>query len=180
MSVELYVYCYGDSLAPVADLSELLDLGGWSLRLVHDQAGTLTACTQPTLRNARAIAWPADSAYAEALEQVLADQSASGLQRHYELEHCATATVCLDSGFEADPEEVDELTEAGIDPKFVSAIAQAKNVYTVRTTAMRNGLSLEFQEVLWKAVAVAACGLAHDPTDDTFDDCDEGVVDQQP
>lgn len=169
MSVELNVYCYGDHLAPVADVRELLAVAGWEIRVV-DSAERMVPLDDATLGSGLVFGWRADAKSAEAAEAAVANRDKSALESLFEKNRLAVVAVDLDSSFSADPEELAELKEAGIEPRYIKAMKAARFAYCVSTSASRNDGSFEFQELLWNAIAVAAYGLAHNPEDDSFDD----------
>lgn len=169
MSIELYIYCSGDRLAPVDDVREMLDIAGWELRL-FDDAGTLRPLQDQTLRSAVAVGWEAGAKHANAVEAALTGNDQAALSDLFKKNRCALVSVDLDESFSADPEDLEALEEAETDPKHIAAMRNATFAYTLHTSATRNDASLELQELLWHAIAIAADGLAHDPEDDSFDD----------
>lgn len=169
MSVELNVYCYGDRLAPVADVRELLAVAGWEVRVV-DSAERMEPLDNATLGSGLVFGWKADAKSAAAAEAAVAHRDTRALDSLFEKNRLAVVAVDLDSSFSADPEELAELKEAGIEPRYIRSMKAARFAYCVRTSASRNECSLELQELLWNAVAIAAYGLAHNPEDDSFDD----------
>jgi len=169
MSVELNVYCYGDHLAPVADVRELLAVAGWEIRIV-DSAERMVPLDDASLGSGLVFGWKADAKSAEAAEAAVANRDKRALESLFEKNRLAVVAVDLDSSFSADPEELAELKEAGIEPRYIKALKAARFAYCVSTSASRNDGSFELQQLLWHAIAVAAYGLAHDPEDDSFDD----------
>jgi hypothetical protein len=169
MSIELYVYCSGDRRAPVADVQEMLEVAGWEVRF-FDDFDTLRPMQDDTLRTAAAVGWEADAKHADAVEAALAGKDQAVLLDLFKKDRFAVVSVDLDESFSADPEDLEALEEAETDPKHVDTMRNAKSAYTLHTSATRNDASLELQEILWSAIAVAAYGLAHDPEDDSFED----------
>ena len=169
MSIDFYVYCVGDRLAPVDDVHEMLEVAGWDVRF-FDDADTLHPLQDNTLRTAAVVGWEADSKSSGAIEAALASKDQSALSDLFKKNHCALVGVDLDDSFSADPEDLAALEEAEIDRKHVDAMRNATFAYALHTSASRNDASLELQELLWNAIAIAADGLAHNPEDDSFED----------
>jgi len=169
MSVELYVCCYGDSLAPIADVRELLEVAGWEGRVV-DSAEGLVPLEGRSLGSALVLGWEADARYAQAAEAAIVKRDSQAIDALLKKNRLAVVSVDLDESYSADPEELSALEKAEVDAKYVEAMRAARFAYNVRTSASRKECSLEFQEILWHAIGVAAYGLAHNPVDDSFED----------
>jgi hypothetical protein len=72
MSVDLNVYCYGDRLAPVADVRELLAVAGWEIRAV-DSAERMEPLDDTMLGSGLVFGWKADAKSAEAAKAAIAN-----------------------------------------------------------------------------------------------------------
>ena len=169
MSLDLNVYCHGDRLAPVADVRELLAVAGWEIRVV-DSAERMEPLDDTMLGSGLVFGWKADAKSAEEAKAAIANRDTRAIDSLFKKNRLAVVAVDLDPSFSADPEELAELKEAGIEPRYIRSMRAARFAYCVRTSASRNDCSLEFQDLVWNAIAVAAYGLAHNPEDDSFED----------
>lgn len=169
MSIDYYVYCSGDRLAPVEDVQEMLEVAGWEVRF-FDDADTLSPIQDDMLHSAAVVGWEADAKHADAVEAALTNNDQAALSALFKKNRFALVSLNLDESYSADPEDLEALEEAETDQKHINAMRNAKNAYILHTSASRNDASLELQQILWHAIAIAADALAHDPEDDTFED----------
>lgn len=169
MSVELNVYCYGDSLAPIADLQEMLEVAGWEIRVVESAEG-LEPFEGDTVGSGLVIGWEAGAEHADAAEKAVRNRDVQAVEALFKKNRLAAVSVDLDTDHSPDPEDLEFFEDAEVEPKYIEAVRSARFVYCVRTSASRNKASLEFQELVWNAIAIAAYGLAYDPEDGSFED----------
>lgn len=175
MSVDLHVYCYGEGLAPMGDVRELLAVAGWEIRVV-DSAERMEPLDETMLGSGLVLGWKADADYAKSAAAAVTRRDARAIDNLFKKNRLAAVEVDLDRSFSADPEELAELQEAGIERRYIRSMRAARFAYSVHTSASRNKSSLELQELVWNAISVAANGLAYDPENNAFEDNAQDVL----
>ena len=175
MSRELYVYSESDSPVLRADLDEAAEALGWKCVLFAD-LGTFRPVEGTSIESCTVLGWEDDDEVTAAVERAISRRDAKILDTLFADELVASTAIDLDMPFVPDPEMLAELAEAGVDEEVRRRIAAARLFYSVRTSASRNDLSLQLQDIVANLLAVAIYGVFEDPQAGEFENCDRHLV----
>jgi len=167
MSFELNIYGRDKTLAKVKNLKEWLAAVGWECVLLSDLA-ELTEAEDKVVRLGDIVGWMEDSEQAEAMREALKLRDKDAIQKFFEQEKLACVEVICEEDFSADPEELEELEEDGIEPEYLAVLKDSPLCYYLRTSARSSELSLQFQIAVWTSLGLSIYGLLHDPESDVF------------
>ena len=168
MSIELNVY----SNEPVLDRDRVIEESlfeelpaelKWEVRFPDVPSGPLSSGMvvgwRPESPNGAKILAALDSQNERALDDLSGENQ--------------VASVYLSVVTAADEEEWDDIIESAsetvTDRKHRKYLESAEVFYSVETSARRNGLSIKFQEQLWRLIGVLSHGLMEDPQEEEFE-----------
>jgi hypothetical protein len=175
MSRELYVY--SESSVPVkrSDLDEACEALGWKYFLFEDfstfrklDGGSIPSCT--------ILGWEDEEETTAHVQSAVSRGDIKRIDELFTNELVASATIDLELPFVPDPEMLSELAEAGVDEAITRRISSARLSYSVRTSAGRNDLSLQLQDIVANLLAVALYGVLEDPQTGEFENLDRDLL----
>jgi hypothetical protein len=169
MSRELYIYSGTNAPALRSDLEEAFEVIGWQYRLFED-LDAFRPAEGPSIQSCTVLGWLDDDKIAAKVGKAIAKRDLDLLAELAEAEEVAVVDVDFEHPFDADPEMIDELRQNAVDKEIVDRIAAANVCYSVRTSASRNDLAFDLQNIVWSALGVALYGVLEDPEEGTFED----------
>ena len=172
MSTELYVYADADAPPPGDDLLEGHDDLEWEIALVRDLSSL-----EPVqdVDGCFALAWAAGSPRAVKIRSAIEERDAKRVMRYVADDMLALVELDVESPFEADDETVASWKSADASPEQLKRLRDAAVRYIIRTNAVRNDLSEEFQSALWLLIGAIVEGICEDPENgELIDTTEEG------
>ncbi len=168
MSIEFLVYTRSLSVVPREKVVEILATGGWMVRFVdHHHA----LSTTQGLEDGLVLGCHRDSVAARELERTTGQFDYERLQPFYDREQLGSTGLCVHSPYsfsEGLPEdEMEELREQ-IEAWALEELLQAKQQFTLRTSAGRSLLSVELQFLVAVSIALVFGGVFEDPMNGVF------------
>ena len=172
MSTELYVYADENAPPPADDLLDGHDELEWEIALVRDLSSL-----EPVqdVDGCFALAWAAGSPRAAKIRNAIEERDAKRVMRYVADDMLALVELDVESPFDADAETVASWKSADASPEQLKRLRSAAVRYIIRTNALRNDLSEEFQSALWLLIGVIVDGICEDPENGELVDAAEEV-----
>ena len=170
MSTELYVYADAEAPPPGDDLLEGHDDLECEIALVRDLSSL-----EPVqdVDGCFALAWAAGSPRAVKIRGAIEERDAKRVMRYVADNMLALVELDVESPFDADAEALASWKSADASPEQLKRLRGAAVRYVVRTNAIRNDLSEEFQSALWLLIGTIVDGICEDPENGELIDADE-------
>jgi hypothetical protein len=166
MSYELGVYSTDPPLVDEAEIRQGMEAVGFELLFLRD--GSLEDLRPVAFAEAQVAMGIPRGKHHEEVSRAVAAADGAALQRLYKKSRVALVELYVDPVTEGMATKLEEVAANPSASPYGERIRRTRTVYTVRTSATRNRLSLRFQRGLWASIGVATQGVLEDEEADEY------------